>query len=89
MISTAVNLLEASKGSLFNPTTISMFKTIVEMKDEVDTPIFMKALYDYSSHLIAHTSTEIMSVLLSEEEMSDLNATINELDEMGEIFNGK
>ena len=89
MISTAVELLEASKRSMFNPTTIIMLKAIVEEKDNLDEKQFIKALYDYSSHLIAYTSAEMMEVLMSPEEMSDLNATINELDEMEGLANGK
>lgn len=89
MISTAVDLLDASLKSLHNPQTMLMFKAIVEIKDEATKEQFIKALYDYSAHLIAKSSSEILEVLLTPEEMSDLNATINELDEMETIFNGK
>jgi|JXWW01.1.fsa_nt_gb hypothetical protein len=88
MISTAVDLLEASLRTMHSPETMIMFKVIVDNKDNLDKEQFMKALFDYSSHLIAKNSSEILDVLLTPEELSDLNATIQELDEMEKIFNG-
>jgi hypothetical protein len=88
MISTAVDLLDASLKSLHNPRTMMMFKVLVDMRNDLDNETFIKALYDYSSHVIALNSSEILDILLSPEELSDLNATIAELDEMETQFNG-
>ena len=87
MISTAVDLLQRSKKSMFNPTSMILAKLVYESRDNDE--VFAKNLYDYASHLIAYTAAEMMEALMSEEEMSDLNATINELDEMEEMLNGK
>lgn len=88
MISTAVDLLERSKASMFNPRSMIMAKLVYEARNQ-DEEVFAKLLYDYAAHLIAYTASEMMEALLTEDEMSDLNATIKEIDEMGEILNGK
>ena len=88
MISTAVDLLERSKASMFNPRSMILAKLVYEARNE-DEDTFAGLLYEYASHLIAYTAAEMMEALLTEEEMSDLDATIKEIDEMGEIFNGK
>ena len=88
MISTAVDLLERSKASMFNPRSMIMAKLVYEARNE-DEEVFAALLYDYASHLIAYTASEMMEALLSEDEMSDLQDTIKEMDEMGELFNGK
>ena len=88
MISTAVDLLERSKASMFNPRSMIMAKLVYEARNQ-DEEVFAKLLYDYAAHLIAYTASEMMEALLSEDEMSDLQDTIKEIDEMGELFNGK
>ena len=88
MISTAVDLLERSKASMFNPRSMIMAKLVYEARNQ-DEEVFAKLLYDYAAHLIAYTASEMMEALLSEDEMSDLQDTIKEIDEMVEILNGK
>lgn len=88
MISTAVDLLERSKASMFNPRSMILAKMVYEARQE-DEDTFAALLYDYASHLISYTAAEMMEALLSDEEMSDLNATIQELDEMEANINGK
>ena len=87
MISTAVDLLERSKASMFNPRSLMLAKIVYESRN--DEELLAQTLYEYASHLIAYTASEMMEALLTEDEMSDLNATIKEIDEMGEILNGK
>lgn len=88
MISTAVQLLEASKESLFNPMSLNMFKKVVEAKDE-NEGVFLKTLYDFASHLVAYNTSNIMDILMTTDEMSDFSATIDELDEMEQNLNGE
>ena len=88
MISTAVDLLERSKTSMFHPRSMILAQKVFQAR-ELDEEVFAGLLFEYASHLIAFTASEMIEALLTEEEMSDLNATINEIDEMGEIFNGK
>lgn len=88
MISTAVDLLERSKASMFNPRSMILAKMVYEAREQ-DEEVFAALLYDYASHLISYTAAEMMEALLSDEEMSDLNATIQELDEMEANINGK
>jgi hypothetical protein len=89
MISTAIQLLEISKESMFNPSTLILFKELVENKDNYSTAEFTKRLYDFTAHVISYNSAAMVDYLMSDEEMSDFNDTLAELDEMGEIFNGK
>lgn len=86
MISTAVDLLNRSKQSMFNPRSLILAKLVYDSRH--DDELLSKNLYRYASHLIAYTASEMMEALLTEEEMSDLSDTIKEMDEMGEIFNG-
>lgn len=88
MISTAVDLLERSKASMFNPRSMILAQMVYQARGE-DEEVFASLLYDYASHLISYTAAEMMEALLSDEEMSDLNATIQELDEMEANINGK
>ena len=86
MISTAVDLLNRSKASMFNPRSMILAKMVYDARHDED--LLAEYLYKYASHLIAYTASEMMEALLTEDEMSDLSDTIKEMDEMGEIFNG-
>lgn len=82
MISTAMGLLEASMNTLHSNDSMMMASALVKFRNDMDEETFIRALFDYSSHLVAKNSSEILDVLLTSDEMSDLNATIAELEEM-------
>lgn len=79
MSATALAIAEASKNALHDEIVMSMAKDILDSKEFLDRDEMMKALFHYSAALTAITANLVTTVLLTEQQMSDM------LDELGEF----
>jgi len=82
MLSTAIDLLDATKNSIFDEDIMGLAGELHTRRNELSDEIFAKYLYMYSSAL----SANITKVLLTEKEMSDLCATIDEMENLSETI---
>jgi Trp operon repressor len=55
-------------------------------RNELSDEIYAKYLFMYSSALSAKVADSITKILLTEQEMSDLVATIDEMDDLSETI---
>ena len=86
MLSTAIDLLDATKNSIFDEDIMGLAGELHTRRNELSDEIFAKYLYMYSSALSAKVADSITKVLLIEKEMSDLCATIDEMDNLSETI---
>ena len=84
MLSTVLELLSATKDSLFDEDIMGMAGELHERRNELSDKIFAKYLFMYSSALSAKVADSITKVLLTEAEMSALCDIIDEMDSLSE-----
>jgi hypothetical protein len=80
MISTALAIQDATKEAIFDNSTISMVKEIIDSRDMLDEDSLTRALFQYSAHLTALTATLVTSACLTKEQIIDMVDTIKEFD---------
>ena len=82
MISTALAIQDATKEAIFDNSTISMVKEIIDSRDMLDEDSLTRALFQYSAHLTALTATLVTSVCLTGEQLDAMVDTIKEFDQL-------
>ena len=86
MLSTALDLLSATKDSMFDEDIMGLAGELHDRRNELPDEVFAKYLFMYSSALSAKVADSITKVLLTEAEMSALCDTINEMDNLTETI---
>ena len=86
MLSTAISLLSATKDSMFDEDIMGLAGELHTRRNELPDEIFDKYLFMYSSALSAKVADSVVKVLMTETEMSDLCATIDEMDNLSETI---
>ena len=86
MLSTAIELLEATKSSVFDADIMELAGELHTRRNELSDEIFAKYIFMYSSALSAKVADSITKVLLTETEMSDLIDTMNEMENLSETI---
>ena len=86
MLSTALNLLSATKDSIFDEDIMGLAGELHERRNVLPDEVFAKYLFMYSSALSAKVADSITKVLLTKEEMSALCDTIDEMDNLTETI---
>lgn len=86
MLSTATALLDATKGSIFDEDIMGLAGELHTRRNELSDEIFAKYLFMYSAALSSKVADSITKILLTEKEMSDLIATIDEMDNLSETI---
>jgi hypothetical protein len=82
MISTALAIQDATKDAIFDSSTISMVKEIIESRNMLDEDALTRALFQYSAHLTALTATLVTSICLTSEQLDSMVDTIKEFDKL-------
>ena len=82
MISTALAIQDATKDAIFDNSTISMVKEIIESRNMLDEDALTRALFQYSAHLTALTATLVTSICLTSEQLDSMVDTIREFDQL-------
>jgi len=75
MLSTAIEILDATKSSIFDEDIMGLAGELHTRRNELSDEIYAKYLFMYSSALSAKVADSITKILLTEQEMSDLVAT--------------
>jgi len=86
MLSTALNLLSATKDSIFDEDIMGLAGELHKRRNELPDEVFAKYLFMYSSALSAKVADSITKVLLTKAEMSALCDTIDEMDNLTETI---
>ena len=84
MISTMLQIKEATEEALFDPDLMSLARFMFENREYMETEEFAQLLFKYSSSLSALTATLVSTICLSESDMSDMVDTIKEMKQLTE-----
>lgn len=89
MLSTALALQEATKEAVHDEEIMGMASMLYHGRNEMSSEDFAQALYLYSAHLSALTTTLATNILLTESQINEMMDTIKELESLGkDITNG-
>ncbi len=86
MLSTAIEILEVTKSSIFNDDIMGLAGELHTRRNELSDETFAKYLFMYSAALSSKVADGITKVLLTEQQMSDLLATMDEMDNLAETI---
>ena len=86
MLSTAIEILDATKSSIFDEDIMGLAGELHTRRNELSDEIYAKYLFMYSAALSSKVADSITKILLTEKEMSDLVATIDEMDDLSETI---
>jgi len=86
MLSTATALLNATQDSIFDEEIMGLAGELHTRRNELPDEIFAKYLFMYSTALSSKVADKVTKVLLTEQEMSDLCDTIDEIDNLTETI---
>jgi len=86
MLSTAIELLDVTKNSIFDEDIMGLAGELHTRRNELSDEIFAKFLFMYSAALSSKVADGVTKVLLTESQMSDLCAIIDEMDELSETI---
>ena len=86
MLSTAIELLEATKSSVFDEEIMALAGELHTRRNELSDEIFARYLFMYSSAVASKVADSITKVLLTEKEVSDLIDTIDEMENLTETI---
>ena len=86
MLSTAIEILDVTKDSIFDEDIMGLAGELHTRRNELSDEIFAKYLFMYSAALSSKVADSITKILLTEQEMSDLVATIDEMDNLSETI---
>ena len=86
MLSTALELLSVTKDSVFDDEIMGLAGELHTRRNELSDETFAKYLFMYSAALSSKVADGITKVLLTEQQMSDLLATMDEMDNLAETI---
>lgn len=86
MLSTAMEILDVTKQSVFHDEIMGLAGELHTRRNELDDETFAKFLFMYSSALASKVADKVSQILLTEQQMSDLCATIQEMDNLTETI---
>ena len=86
MLSTALELLSVTKDSVFDDEIMGLAGELHTRRNELSDETFAKYLFMYSAALSSKVADGVVKVLLTEAEMSDLVATMDEMDNLAETI---
>jgi len=86
MLSTAISLAEATKKAIYDDEIMALAGELHTRRNELNDNQFPRYIYMYSIALASKVADLTTKILLTEQQMSDLIDTINELDDITETI---
>ena len=88
MIATATALIQATEESIFDDEAMGFAQFLTHEHNNLDNEQFAKAMFVYASMLASTAIDKATKVLLSETQVKELMATIDEMETMrNEVIN--
>ena len=89
MLATAIALQEVTKNAVHDEEVMDLAAAIYHHRNDMSGEEFAQALYMYSAHLSALTTTLATHALLTESQLDEMMSSIKEFDLLGkEITDG-
>jgi hypothetical protein len=86
MLSTAIELLEATKSSVFDNDIMELAGELHTRRNELSDEIFAKYLFMYSSAVAAKVADGVTKVLLTETQLKEMLEVLDEMDNLSETI---
>jgi hypothetical protein len=86
MLSTAIGILDATKESIFDDEIMGLAGELHTRRNELSDEVYARYLFMYSTALSSKVADLVTKVLLTEEQMSVLCDTIQEMDNLAETI---
>jgi hypothetical protein len=86
MLSTAMDLLDATKESIFDDEIMGLAGELHTRRNELPDEVYAKYLFMYSAALSSKVADKVTRILLTEEQMSVLCDTIDEMENLTETI---
>lgn len=77
-------LTEITKQAIFEPTLMQEASVLLFEREEMDEETFSLRLFEYSGHLASIVATMTTQLFLTEEQMNDMLAAVDELESLGQ-----
>ncbi len=89
MLATAIPLQQATAEAVHDEEVMDMASALYHHRGDMTGEEFARALFIYSAHLSALTSTLVTHTLLTESQIDEMMSSINEFETLGkDIING-
>ena len=89
MLATAIALQEVTKNAVHDEEVMGMAAALYHNRTEMTGDEFARAMFIYSAHLSALTTTLATHALLTQAQIDEMMSSINEFDLLGkEITDG-
>ena len=82
MLSTALEILEATKESIFDEDIMGLAGELHTRRNELDDEVFAKYLFMYSSAVAAKVADGVTKVLLTETQLKEMIDSLEEMDNL-------
>ena len=86
MLATAISLADATKKAIFDEEIMGLAGELHTRRNELTDSQFPKYIYMYSIALASKVADLTTKVLLTEDQMSDLVDSINEMENLAETI---
>jgi hypothetical protein len=86
MLATAIELLEATKESVFDEDIMGLAGEIHTRRNELSDEIFAKYLFMYSAALSSKVADRITQILLTETQLKEMLEVLDEMDNLSETI---
>jgi hypothetical protein len=84
MLSTALEILEATKESIFDEDIMGLAGELHTRRNELDDETYAKFLFMYSSAVASKVADLVTKVLLTETQFREMVEALNEMDNLSE-----
>ena len=86
MLSTALEILDATKSSIFDEDIMGLAGELHTRRNELSDEIYAKYLFMYSSAVAAKVADLVTKVLLTEEQFTEMIKVLDEMDNLSETI---
>ena len=86
MLSTALEILDATKSSIFDEDIMGLAGELHTRRNELSDEVYAKYLFMYSSAVAAKVADLVTKVLLTEEQFTEMVNTLEEMDNLSETI---
>ena len=86
MLSTALEILDATKASIFDEDIMGLAGELHTRRNELSDEVYAKYLFMYSSAVAAKVADLVTKVLLTEEQFTEMVNTLEEMDNLSETI---
>lgn len=77
-------LSEITKQAIFEPTLMQEASVLLFERDVMDEETFSLRLFEYSGHLAAIVASMASELFMTEEQMKEMLAAVDELESLGQ-----